>query len=85
MAKRKTITEKAIEFATLCGYKEIYGKSGKYRTFTKEGVINKIFIGKRGAFRYGKVSSKSRSVYGVSLTHEKIDRLIESKKRNKNG
>jgi len=79
MAKRKTITEKLIEFVTLCDYSEIPGKSSKYRTFTKDGITNKIFIGKKGAFRHGRVSSKSRSVYGISVTHKKIDELLDRK------
>ena len=83
MAKQKTITEKVIELVTLCGYSEITSKSNKYKTFTKEGSDYKLFVGKKGAFRYGKVSSKSRSVYGVSLTHKKIDSLLERKKESK--
>jgi len=77
MAKRKTITEKLIALVTFCGYSEISGKSGKYRTFTKEDVTNKIFIGTKGAFRHGRVSSKSRSVYGVAVTHKKIDEILD--------
>ena len=77
MAKQKTVTEKLVEFVTLRGYEEILSRSRKYRTFEKEDVVPKIFIGKRGAFRSGKTSSNSRSVFGVSVTHERIDRLLK--------
>ena len=80
MAKRKTITEKLVEYVTLCGYSEIPGKSGKYRTFNKKDMPFKVFIGKKGAFRRGRISSKSRSVYGVAVTHKKVNELIERKK-----
>ena len=76
MAKRKTVSEKLVEFVTLRGYEEILSKSRKYRTFEKEGLDVKVFIGKRGAFRSGRTSSNSHSVFGVSVTHERADRLL---------
>ena len=80
MAKRKTITEKAIELTILCGYSEVPSTS-KYRTFAVKGSDIKIFIGPKGAFRRGRIASKSRSVYGTSLTHEKIDDLLAKKRK----
>jgi len=80
MAKRKTVTEKLVEFITIRGYEEILSKSGKYRTFEKDYIVPKIFIGKRGAFRSGRTSSDSRSIFGVSVTHERADRLLKKAK-----
>jgi len=76
MAKRETVSEKLVKFVIIRGYEEILSRSKKYRTFEKEGVPVKVFIGKRGAFRSGRTSSNSRSVFGVSVTHERIDRLL---------
>jgi len=80
MAKQKTVTEKLVEFITIRGYEEILSKSEKYRTFEKDYVDSKIFIGKRGAFRSGRTSSNSSSVFGVSVTHERADRLLKKAK-----
>ena len=74
----KTITDKLVKFVTLCGYSEIASKS-KYRTFTKDNTVNKIFIGTKGAFRQGRIASKSRSICGI-VNHGIADKLIEGKR-----
>ena len=77
MAK-KTVTEKLVEYVTLCGYREIDSRS-KYRTFSKDSSETKVFIGKKGAFRHGRIASKSRSVLGTSVTHKMIDVILKKK------
>ena len=56
-----TKTEKLIIGAEKLGWKKVESKSGKYKTFEKDGY-NKLFIGRKGAIRYGKNSSSSRNV-----------------------
>ena len=77
--KKKLIREKVIDYLTEKGLVEIESKSGKYRTFMKKNDINAYhyFVGKKGAVRVGKCSSKS-----ISITR-KIHGLIKGKENEK--
>ena len=57
-----TKTDKVIQFLTGKGMIEIKSKSMKYRTFEKPSSGKLYFVGKRGAVRTGKCSSKSFSI-----------------------
>ncbi len=49
-------------------------RTTKYVVLEKEGIEEKFFIGKRGAIRVGRTSSKSRSVGNTSTKN--IEKMI---------
>lgn len=58
-----TKRDKVIDYLTKKGSKELPCRSSKYRQFTKpekEGIF--YFVGKKGALRTGRCSSKSISL-----------------------
>ena len=60
-----TKTNKVIQYLTDKGVVEIKSKSMKYRTFENPSSGKLYFIGKRGAVRTGKCSSKSFSITSI--------------------
>ena len=67
-----TKTDKVIEFLTGKGMIEIKSKSMKYRTFESPSSKRLYFVGKRGAVKTGKCSSKSFSI--TSNVHKEMNK-----------
>ena len=59
--KKLTETQKIINTIENFGFEEVPCRSKKYRQF-KVSEKNSLFVGKRGALRYGRVATKSMSV-----------------------
>lgn len=68
---KKTLADKVIDFLIEKGMKEVPSKSRKYRTFSPPNRDDFYFVGKKGAVRVGKTSSKSFSI------SDKIHSLIK--------
>jgi hypothetical protein len=51
--KNKTYKERLIAGLKVLGYREIPAGSSKYAVFHKDGLKNKLFVGKNGALRSG--------------------------------
>lgn len=57
-----TKSDKLAAALVKLGHEEIPSKSGKYRTFKRDGLITLYFVGKNGALRSGPSASRSYSL-----------------------
>ena len=59
---KKSRRDQIIEILLERGYKEVESRSRKYRQFTKDENKKYIFVGRRGAVRYGKTVTGSVNI-----------------------
>ena len=65
MNKQDSISQQLLDM----GFKEIQGRATRYRVFERPELSRKLYIGRRGAIRYGKTLDTSISMSDNFITH----------------
>ena len=65
MNKQDSISQQLLDM----GFKEIQGRATRYRVFERPELSRKLYIGRRGAIRYGFNLARSISMNDNFITH----------------
>lgn len=61
---KKTIQDKTAEMLEALDCKEVESRSSKYRVFIHRNTRHKVFVGRRGAVRFGRCATASQTIGG---------------------